>query len=367
MKFRRSLILPFVAGGALLFASYHIARTHEIPPPTEPPVTPSQSPYTDVIAGAGLVEARSENIRVATELPGIVAEVAVRVGQQVRKGEMLFRLSDRERQAILAVRQASLKLAEAALQRTKSLPRPEDVPVSEASVERARVELKLQQDQLNRAEELFARNVTTQEELTQRELGYASARAELARAEAELARLKAGAWKEDLLLNEVEVARARQDVEQAQIDVDRLVVRAPIDGTILKVDVRPGEYVGTPPDQTLVLLGDLTELHVRVDIDEHDLPRFRPGLPGTGYLRGDVSHPLQLEFVRVERFAEPKKSLTGAGNERVDTRVLQVIYRSLPTDQTVYVGQQIDVYLDAAVKASTEATSGGPPPGLASR
>lgn len=96
--------------------------------------------------------------------------------------------------------------------------------------------------------------------------------------------------------------------------------------------------------------GDLLALHVRVDIDENDLPRFRPGLPGTGHLRGDAGHPLKLDFVRVKRFAEPRKALTGAGNERVDTRVLQVIYQILPSDRTVYVGQQIDVYLDAAAK-----------------
>lgn len=358
MKSRRSLILPVIAGCSLLFATLHIARTHETPRATQPPVPPSQSPYSDVIAGAGLVEARSENIKVATELPGIVTEVAVTVGQQVRKGDVLFQLSDRDRRAILAVRQAGLAMAEAEFHRTQALPRPEDIPVSQAAVDRARADLGLQQDQLNRAEALFARKVTTQEEYTQRQLGYAASRAELSRAEAEDARLKAGAWKEDLQLREAEVARARHDVEQARIDVERLTVRAPIDGTILKVDVRPGEYVGTPPNQTLMLLGDLTELHVRVDIDENDLPRFRPGLPGTGYLRGDASHPLKLDFVRVERFAEPKKSLTGAGNERVDTRVLQVIYRILPAEQTVYVGQQIDVYLDAAAKVSIDATSG---------
>lgn len=357
MKFRRSLILPLIAGGALLFATFHIARTHETPPETAPLISPSKSPYSEVIAGAGLVEARSENIKVATELPGVVTEVFVEVGQPVRKGEPLFKLSDRDRLAVLAVRQASLFATEADLHRTRALPRPEDIPISEAAVERARADLGLQKDQLQRIEELFARKVTTQEEFTQRQLGFAAARAELSRIEAEDERLKAGAWKEDLLLREADVAKARQDVEQAQIEVERLTVKAPIDGTILKVDVRPGEYVGTPPNQTLMLMGDVSTLHVRVDIDENDLPRFRPGLPGTGYLRGDASDPLKLEFVRVERFAEPKKSLTGAGNERVDTRVLQVIYRILPSDRTVYVGQQIDVYLDAAAKLSTDASS----------
>jgi multidrug efflux pump subunit AcrA (membrane-fusion protein) len=135
-------------------------------------------------------------------------------------------------------------------------------------------------------------------------------------------------------------------VEQTQVELDRLQVKSPIAATILKVDVRPGEFVGTTRDQELIVLGDIDVLHVRVDIDEQDLPRFQPGLPGRGFVRGDASKPLPLEFVRVEPYAQPKKSLTGSGTERVDTRVLQVIYAIGSTNQTIYVGQQIDVYLN---------------------
>ncbi|MDP1796753.1 MAG: HlyD family efflux transporter periplasmic adaptor subunit, partial [Planctomycetaceae bacterium] len=174
-----------------------------------------------------------------------------------------------------------------------------------------------------------------------------AAKAALLQAEAEDARLKAGSWKEDIAVNEAQWERARALLQQAEIEIERLQVRAPIRGTVLKVDVRPGEYVGTPPGQVLMILGDIDQLHVRVDIDEQDLPRFRPGLPGTGYVRGDANTPIELQFVRVDPFAEPKKSLTNAGNERVDTRVLQVIYALRSPPSTLYVGQQIDAFLNA--------------------
>jgi HlyD family secretion protein len=109
-----------------------------------------------------------------------------------------------------------------------------------------------------------------------------------------------------------------------------------------------GEFVGTPPGEPLVILGDITRLHVRVDIDEHDLPRLRPSMNGQAFVRGEASRPLALSFVRIEPFAQPKRSLTGAGNERIDTRVLQVIYAIDEAPLPVYVGQQVDVYLDAA-------------------
>lgn len=347
MRVPRSILLPAIAGVALMSAAIHVARTHEVPPVLSPPVSPSRAPYRDTIAGAGLVESSSENIRVGTLLPGVVTEVAVVVGQRVRKGDVLFRLDDRERRAELAVRRAQLLLAEAQLARQRELPRAEDVPVSEANVAKAQADLLGRRDLLERTEVLLSRNVSTQEELTQRQQAVAWAKAELTRSQAEDARLKAGAWKQDITVAEAQAAAAREQMTQVEIDLERLVVRTVMDGTVLKVDVRPGEYVGTPPNQTLILLGNIDTLHVRVDIDEYDLPRFRPGLPGTGYVRGDVDTPLALEFVRLERFAEPKRSLTGAGNERVDTRVLQVIYRIVSTDRPVYVGQQIDAYLDA--------------------
>lgn len=346
MKTKRTLILPVISAIALVFAIYHVAQTHEEPIVLQPPVQPARSPYSQTIAGAGLVEPRSENIRIGTIVPGVVVEVPVKAGQKVKRGDVLFRIDDRDRRAEVNVRRAQVELAESQLGRLRAMPRPEDVPVSEAIVHKAEADLVGRKDMLDRSEVLVARSAATKEEFTQRQQAHAWGIAELARVTAEDKRLKAGAWKEDLKVNEVQTLQAREQLAQAEVDLERLVVRAPIDATILKVDVRPGEYVGTPPNQTLIMLGDIDVLHVRVDIDEHDLPRFRTGLPGVGYLRGDATTPVELEFVRIERFAEPKKSLTGAGNERVDTRVLQAIYRLADMSRPVYVGQQIDVFLD---------------------
>lgn len=106
------------------------------------------------------------------------------------------------------------------------------------------------------------------------------------------------------------------------------------------------KYLGIPPSQALIVLGDISVLHVRVDIDENDLTRFKAGLPGKAYRRGDPTRQIALNFVRIEPYVIPKKALTGAGTERVDTRVLQVIYAVDKTDLPLFVGQQVDVYLD---------------------
>jgi multidrug resistance efflux pump len=170
----------------------------------------------------------------------------------------------------------------------------------------------------------------------------------MAQATAEDALLKAGAWKFDKDIASAQVALAEAQILQTRTDLDRVLVRAPRDGVVLQVNVREGEYVGTPPGQALMLLGAINDkLHVRVDVDEHDIPRFVKGTRATASPHGHAELSYPLRFERVETYVVPKKSLTGDNTERVDTRVLQVIY-SMVSDGRVYVGQQMDVFIDAA-------------------
>lgn len=353
----RSFLLPGIAVVAFTFMTWHLLQTNRTMPDAPPPVEPSRSPYGQTVAGAGLVEPKSENVQVAAVVPGTVLEVHVKVGQSVKAGDPLFRLDDRQVRADLQVQQARVAGAAAELKRMQQLPRPEDIPPSEALVQKAEADLKARKDDMDRLEELVAKNVSTKQEKFQSEQAFLAARATLEQAQAEHKKLLAGSWKEDIEVSEAQLKVAQEGVVQAQVELERLIVKAPIDGTILKVNVRPGEYVGTPPDRALIVMGDTSTLHVRVDIDEQDLPRFRPGLAGRGFVRGDAATPLPLSFVRVEPFVEPKRSLTNAGTERVDTRVLQVIYAIQPGTPAVYVGQQIDVFLDATSRTTSEQPS----------
>ena len=91
---------------------------------------------------------------------------------------------------------------------------------------------------------------------------------------------------------------------------------------------------------------------MRVDVDERDIPRFRPGGSAKAYPRGGSDQEVRLNFVRTEPYVIPKKPLTGENTELVDTRVLQVIYAIEPGQPRAYVGQQLDVFIDAAGQKS---------------
>jgi hypothetical protein len=108
----------------------------------------------------------------------------------------------------------------------------------------------------------------------------------------------------------------------------------------------------------LLLLGNVDKLCVRVDVDENDAWRVGSGAAATGNLRGNKDIKARLEFVRFEPFVVPKKSLTGDSSERVDTRVLQVIYGFERGRLPIYVGQQMDVFIDAPAQRAEVAKNG---------
>jgi multidrug efflux pump subunit AcrA (membrane-fusion protein) len=346
--------LPVVALSLLAFAGWYVWSTRRVPRNPPPPIQPARSPFPDAVAASGVVEAQTENIAVGSATPGVVVQVHVTVGDEVAAGTPLFRLDDRDLLAERAVRRAALATAKSELTRLEAEPRKEKVPVLVAQVNEARAAVARETDALRRTEETFARKVTTEQELIARREALAAAQAALEKTQADLDLLNAGSWEYDRDIARAGVGRAEAEVAKIETELDRLVVRALVAGRVLQVNVRPGEFVGAPPGQPLVILGNIERLHVRVDIDEFDIPRFAETARASAVPRGSLQERYPLEFVRVEPFVVPKKSLTGDTTERVDTRVLQVIYSCDPAGRPpLFVGQQVEVYLEAP--AGTEA------------
>jgi multidrug efflux pump subunit AcrA (membrane-fusion protein) len=344
------VILPFLGLSMGTLGFYHVQQKSQTAPMTVPPESPARVPYEHVVAGSGVVEARTENIAIGAALPGLVLEVFVpssKAGQRVSAGAPLFRIDDRHLKAQLAVAEAEVKSAKARLKRLQDQPRPEELPPSSAKVRAATAKSARLRDDYERARRLIGSGAVSQEEYTTRQLTYDAALHEEAQARAEYDLLKAGAWKPDLDVAEAAVLEAQAKVGQVKTEIDRSLVVAPVDGVVLQVNIRPGERIGELESRPLMVLGDIGTMHVRVDVDERDIPRFRPSLPAKAFPRGETSCELNLRFVRVEPLVIPKKALTGDNTERVDTRVLQVIYAIEPGHENVYIGQQLDVFIRA--------------------
>ncbi len=373
-------LIPVLAASMLIFAVIHVVKAQQTPPKPPPPVEPARTPFGKTVAGAGITEARSLNIAVGTAIPGVVLEVYVPdsesgkfvpgdpqklIGKTVKKGDPLFLVDDRQLRAQLKSNQANVASAIAQLEKLKQQPRLEEVPPVEAALAVAKANSALQGDVADRDRRLVVTRSVSQEEYRQHDLAFQVARQQEVQAQMQLDLTKAGAWKYDKDIAQAAVDAAKAQVEQTETDIRRALVRAPVDGVVLQVNLNPGEYVGTPPGQALIVLGAIDHfVQVRVDVDEHDIPRFKKGAPARASLRGTPEIQYPLEFVRVEPYVVPKKSLTGDNTERVDTRVLQVIYALDVTNRPIYVGQQMDVFInvgDAADAASAPHSVSEPP------
>jgi len=340
-------VLPIIALVLILFSVNQVSLSQKTLPKMPPPMEPAKNPYPQTVAGAGMVEPKTENISIGTPVPGVVVEVMARVGKKVSIGDPLFRLDDRPLRAELLSRKAMLASSQAELTRLENEPRPEKLLMSEAQLTEAQAKLADVRDQWARTKRLFQQKVATEEDMVAREQNYRAAEAAVARHKAEMEMTKAGAWTFDKQVAAAALERAKSEVTQIEIDIERLVVQALVDGEVLQVNVRPGEFVGAPANQPLVVLGNVSQLHVRVDIDEYDIPRFNPTSQARATLKGQPEIWFPLQFVRIEPYVVPKKSLTGDNTERVDTRVLQVIYAIDTQGKQLYVGQQLDAFIDA--------------------
>ncbi|WP_298196543.1 efflux RND transporter periplasmic adaptor subunit [Novosphingobium sp.] len=314
-------VLPALAIGCIISSAAIVAQTQpdrRVGPQAErPPQAPGDQERGSV-AGAGLVEPASELIAIGPTVPGVVERVHVAVGDRVVAGQPLFTIDSRDAQA--AVAEAAARLAR--LERS--------VAVAESTAVTARQRLALYR-------EAGDPRVLARQDVIDREGAVRDAAARLTVAQAE-------------------VQEARAQLATARTGLARLTVRAPRAAEVLQVRTRAGQYAAAPNGSTtsdaLMTLGETRPLHVRIDIDETEIGRTAIGQPAAIFARGAPTRRIVARFVRAEPLVVPKRSLTNASGERVDVRVLQVIYALPQEGHGLFVGQQVDAFVPARSNAA---------------
>ncbi len=352
--------LPLLALIALIFAVSSAWKWRSVKTSTLPPQAAPAASFERTVGAVGLVEASSENIAISVPVPGLIVKVHVKAGDRVKARQKLFSLDDRDLLAELETRRAALEVSRQKLARLEQSPRAEEIPPVEARVREAEAALADAATQQKLIESVTDRRAIREEDLQRRRLAAKAAAARLDEAKATLALLKSGSWEPDIRIARAEVAQAEAQLKRLQTDIERLTICAPIAGAILQLNARPGEYAQAGAlARPLIVMGDTSRLHVRADVDENEAWRIRSGDEAQAAERGAGSRKVQLEFVRFEPYVTPKKSLTGDSTERVDTRVLQVIYRFKDPAVSFRVGQQMDVFIYAGGEETAETAKGG--------
>ncbi len=301
----RKFLLPILAFLGAIVALFAVYWSQHKQPAAPIPYPAPISPYKHAIYGAGLIEASTENISIGTPFLELITQIFVVEGDRVEAGDPLLQLDTRALEAQKATATSQLNAAIVNFENLKT--------------------------QFSFYERLSDKHAVSEQAYEQ--AYYAMREAE----------------------EQVNVAKGQ--LGQIETDIERSLVRAPVDGEILQVNAHIGEiyiqdgYHVTQPyvnlQTSLILMGTVAPLQMRIDIDEEDCWRFRKGAKATAFVRGNAKISFPMEFVRVEPYVIPKTSFTGESIERLDTRVLQVLYRFEKGDLPVYAGQLLDVYIEA--------------------
>ena len=328
----------------------------------EPPVfTPVSNPYATAIYADGIVESEQvggQNVNIYPEVSGPITQVLVHEGQQVEAGTPLLKIDDSVQAATTEQLRAQSEAAWVALQELKAQPRKETLAVTKAQVDQAQSNLKAARDQYDKRLASYSfdsRSISKDVVDTARDaVLQAQTALEVAQRQYELTR--AGAWSYDISNQQKQYEALTQSYQAAGALLQKYTVRAQSGGIVLALNGTPGSYVSsqgvydayTQGFDPLVVMGATQDyLSVRCYIDEILVSR----LPAPAHIQAQLSVrgtdiKVPLEFVRVQPYVSPKIELSNQREEKVDLRVLPVIFRFRKKDlPMVYPGLLVDVFI----------------------
>ena len=250
-------------------------------------------PYRSFIAGTGVIEAHSKNIYIGSLVQGVIKKVAVKSGDRIKKGDLLFEIDDRAKKVQIPLQKEQIKVAQ-------------------TKFNSARHQLKL----IKNFKKVSPHMVTNEK--------YATVLNAFNEAKA------------TLLLS-------KEKLKTLQNELKFYKVFSPIDGIVLQSLITQGSYFNT--NSKALMIGS-DKLSIRVNINEFDAWKFEPKSEAVAFIRGNPKQQIALSYDYTTPLVVPKHNLTGLSTEATDTRVLQVMYsvKKIP-NFPLYVGEMLDVFV----------------------
>lgn len=354
--------LLFIFSGVGILLGCAAAVVFAIQKPAQPPLyNPASNPYAAGIYAEGIVESEQtsgSNISIYPEVPGTVKRIFVGEGQQVRTGEPLLLIDDSVQRATTEQQQSQAQAAHALLDELHAQPRKENLEIAVAQVEAANASLKTTTDELAKQQTAFKEDprAVSKDALDAANNAALVAKANLAVAQRQYELTKAGAWSYDIRNQERQYEALHNSALSSAALLAKYTLHAPADATVLSVNTAAGSYISPQGSYdmytetalpVLVLGTPQTRLHVRCYVDEILLSRLPApqSMKAQMTIRGtDTNIPLRFE--RIQPFVSPKIELSNQRQERVDVRVLPVIFSfAKPQGVNLYPGELVDVYL----------------------
>ncbi|HEY3820129.1 MAG TPA: biotin/lipoyl-binding protein [Polyangiaceae bacterium] len=357
---RNKIIFALVVVGVLLAAGS--AYVYAVPSkPLAPVFTPAADPYAQGIFANGIIESsqsNGENTNLYSEVTGSVVHILVTEGQAVAEGTVLLQIDDSIQRATAEQQRSQAEAAEALLGELRAQPRKESLEVARAQVEMAQASLKMAEDTLAKQQSSYKLDPesVSKDALDNAINAEKVAKANLAVVTRQYELTRAGAWVFDIKNQEKQAEALGKAYAASSALLAKYTIRAPSDGIVMSINATVGSYVspqGAYDTYTqgfgpvVVMSTSKGALDVRCYIDEILIPR----LPAPEKLQAEMSirgttTKIPLEFVRLQPYVSPKIELSNQRQEKVDLRVLPVIFRfQPPAGVQVYPGEMVDVYI----------------------
>lgn len=311
-----------------------------------PPLEES-SPW---IAAYGRVEPVSEERALAFEISGLIESVSVKEGDPVRKGQVLANLRNEDYQAQLASAQAIQEARRATYEKLVAGARKEEKSEAWAAVERARLVMQNARVEMQRRKELLEKNLIAKEEVDRATRDFRVAQKQYEEAVQRHLIAKDQSRKEDIASAYAEFDAARMQAREREANLEKTLLRSPIDGVVLRTHRRAGENVSIFFESPVLTVGDTTEYNIRAEVDE----KFAAGvkLGQSAFFVSDAFGNRRFEgrVVRLGRMTGKKKLPLDTPGDKADTEVLEVIV-SMDEDRDLITGLTGDVFIKTGQSA----------------
>jgi HlyD family secretion protein len=358
MKNKVLFTLSFIGVLAGCWAAYFSTITRAAQPPV---FNPASNPYAAGIYAEGIVESvqsSGQNVNIYPEVAGTVKDIFVREGQSVTKGAPLLQIDPSIQTATVEQQKSQAEAAHALLEELHAEPRKETLDVNIAQVQAAQASLKTARDELDKQQAAYAINPgsISKDALDSAINAEAVAQTNLAVAKRQYDLTKAGAWVYDINNQEKQYLALEKAYAASSALLGKYTLRASQDGTVLSINSVVGAYVSPQgaydaytqgSDPVLVIGNSDPHLNVRCYVDEILVTRLPPPtkIRAQMTIRGTDIH-IPLTFDRIQPFVSPKIELSDQRQERVDVRVLPIIFRfEKPRNVSLYPGELVDIYI----------------------
>ncbi|MEW6374399.1 MAG: efflux RND transporter periplasmic adaptor subunit [Thermodesulfobacteriota bacterium] len=232
------------------------------------------------VAAEGKVEAMPGlEVEVGSELDGKIADFFVEEGDDIRKGELIAGLENRDIQAKLKEAEAELTVAKARLKEVASGAREEEIQRATATLEGALADMEMAKKELERYEQLFRKGVIPKALFDEKERVLKVAMAKVKVAEEGKRLLEKGPKQETLELHQSSVKRAEASVEYYHRLLEKTFIKAPISGKVIRKYLQKGEMISKEMQTSLVALAETERVRINAEVDETDIGRIQIGDP----------------------------------------------------------------------------------------